>query len=307
MSKIGIIDIGSNTFNLLISCTDKKKKIFSKEKYVGIREGTKKNIIQDITISKSICVIKEFKKICKKLNCEKIYVVATASLRNALNKKKFTEKCKKETGLTINIISGNKEAQLIFDGIINNIKNLDNFVIIDIGGASTEFIITENRLPTFKKSFPFGSQLLIQKFNPSNPIKKEEIKEITIFFKKELKSLIELLKEKKITNLLGTSGSFDCITKIQSQNKHKKLYEELNIKYYQKKTSPVILKSTINQRKKIPGLLKMRAENIIITIILINFFIDQGIHNIYTTEFSLKDGVFSNILNKITTWQESLL
>ncbi len=307
MSKIGIIDIGSNTFNLLISCTDKKKKIFSKEKYVGIREGTKKNIIQDITISKSICVITEFKKICKKLNCEKIYVVATASLRNALNKKKFTEKCKKETGLTINIISGNKEAQLIFDGIINNIKNLDNFIIIDIGGASTEFIITENRLPIFKKSFPFGSQLLIQKFKPSNPIKKKEIKEITTFFKKELKSLIELLKEKKITNLLGTSGSFNCITKIQSQNKHKKLYKELNFKYYQNKTSPVILKSTINQRKKIPGLLKMRAENIIITIILINFFIDQGIHNIYTTEFSLKDGVFSNILNKITTWQESLL
>ena len=51
----------------------------------------------------------------------------------------------------------------------------------------------------------------------------------------------------------------------------------------------------------------MRAENIIITIILINFLLDEGIQNIYTTEFSLKDGVFSNILNKITTWQESLL
>ncbi len=307
MSKIGIIYIGSNTFNLLISCTQKKKHIYSKETYVGIRKGTKKNIIQENTISKSILVIKEFKKICQDLNCKKIYIIATASLRNALNKNQFLEHCKKETGLIINIISGNEEAKLIFDGIINNIHDLDNFVIIDIGGASTEFIITKNRLPFFKKSFPFGSQLLIQKFNPHNPIKKIEIEKIQLFFKKELQYLITLLKDQKIKNLIGTSGSFNCITNIQSQNKKKQVYKKLNIEHYQKTISTKILNSTINKREKIPGLLKMRAENIIITIILINFLLDEGIENIYTTEFSLKDGVFSNILNKITTWQESLL
>ena len=89
--------------------------------------------------------------------------------------------------------------------------------------------------------------------------------------------------------------------------KKNKVYEKLNIEHYQKTISPKILNSTINKRKKIPGLLKMRAENIIITIILINFLLDEGIQNIYTTEFSLKDGIFSNILNKIITWQESLL
>jgi len=307
MSKIGIIDIGSNTFNLLVSCTKEKKHIHSKEIYVGIRKGTKKNIIQKNTISKSILVIKELKKLCQDLNCKKIYIIATASLRNALNKNQFIEKCKKETGLIINIISGDEEAKLIFDGIINNINDLENFVIIDMGGASTEFIITKNKLPFFKKSFPFGSQLLIQKFSPHNPIKKIEIRKIQAFFKKELKNLLIFLKDQKIRILLGTSGSFNCITNIQSQKKKNKLYEKINVEYYQKNISTKILNSTINEREKIPGLLKMRAENIIITIILINFLLDEGIQNIYTTELSLKDGVFSNILNKIITWQESLL
>lgn len=307
MSKIGIIDIGSNTFNLLVSCTNKKKKIYSKEKYVGIRKGTKKNIIQDDTISKSVLVIKEFKKKCQDLNCKKIYIIATASLRNALNKKEFIEKCKNKTGLIINIISGDEEAKLIFDGIINNINDLGKSLIVDIGGASTEFIIANNKVPVFKKSFPFGSQLLIQKFNPSDPLKEEEQKKIKLFFKKELKSLIILLKKKNIKNLLGTSGSFNCIAKIQSNKKNDKLYQSIKIEYFQKTLSPKILNCTINERKKISGLLKMRAENIIITIILINFLIDEGIQNIYTTEFSLKDGVFSNILNKAITWQESLL
>ena len=70
MSRIGIIDIGSNTFNLLVSCTKKQEKIYYKEKHVGIRKGTEKNVIQKHTISKSIFVIKKFKKICDDLNCE---------------------------------------------------------------------------------------------------------------------------------------------------------------------------------------------------------------------------------------------
>jgi len=307
MSKIGIIDIGSNTFNLLVSCTNKKEKIYSKEKYVGIRKGTKKNIIQEDTISESVRVIKKFKKKCQDLNCKKIYIIATASLRNALNKKEFIEKCKNKTGLIINIISGDEEAKLIFDGIINNINDLGKLLIVDIGGASTEFIIANNKVPVFKKSLPFGSQLLIQKFNPSDPIKEEEESKIKLFFKKELKSLIILLKKKNIKNLLGTSGSFNCIAKIQSNKENNKLYQSIKTEYFQKTLSPKILNSTINERKKISDLLKMRAENIIITIILINFLIDEGIQNIYTTEFSLKDGVFSNILNKVITWQESLL
>ena len=51
----------------------------------------------------------------------------------------------------------------------------------------------------------------------------------------------------------------------------------------------------------------MRAENIIITIILINFLLDEGIKNVYTSKFSLNDGIFSNILNNTISWQESLL
>ena len=57
MSKIGIIDIGSNTFNLLVSCTKSKENIYSKEIHVGIRKGTKQNIIQKKTIKESMISI----------------------------------------------------------------------------------------------------------------------------------------------------------------------------------------------------------------------------------------------------------
>jgi len=307
MSKIGIIDIGSNTFNLLVSCTKSKESIYSKEIHVGIRKGTKQNIIQKKTIKESIVTIQKFKKTCKKFNCKKIHIVATASLRNAINKNEFIETCKKETNLIVNVISGDMEAELIFNAILNNIKDFDDFVIVDIGGASTEFIITKNKKSVFKKSFNFGSQLLIEKFNPSDPIKEEEEEDIKRFLKEQLKDLTSSLKKYKIKNLIGTSGSFNCITKIQLKKNYSTEYQILNIDHYKETISPEILNSTINQREKIPGLLKMRAENIIITIILINFLLNQGVKNIYTTKFSLKNGVFSNILNNIIPWQESLL
>ncbi len=307
MSNIGVIDIGSNTFNLLVSSVKVKKTIFSKETFVGIRKGTFDNIIQEKAIAKSILVLNKYKKICSNLKCTKIYVIATASLRNALNKNEFIKRCKKKTGLFINIVSGHEEAKLIFDGISNNITDLNNYMIVDIGGASTEFIIVKNKLHVYKKSYPFGSQLLIQKFNPSDPIKKKEIQTIELFFNDKLKDLTKLLKKEKVKNLMGSSGSFNCVFKIQSKKKKKSIYNFVNSDKYQNFTSPKILNSSINERENIPGLLKMRAENIIITIILINFLLNEGIENIYTTEFSLKDGVFFNILNNTTTWQESLL
>ena len=307
MSKVGIIDIGSNTFNLLISCLITKKSIFRCENFVGIRKGTINGLIQEKTISNSIKLIKKYKNKCKKQGCEKIYLVATASLRKVKNNLEFLERCKKETGLIINIISGLEEANLIFHGISNNVHNLNNYLIVDIGGASTEFVVCKYNKAIYKKSFSFGSQLLLQKFKPTSPINNKELLKIKSFFKKKLKNLTSVVKKNKILNLIGSSGSINCLAKIQSLSTKVEKLNSLNIKQFTQITSPEILKSTIEERKKIPGLEKMRAENIIITIILINFLIDEGIKNVYTSKFSLNDGIFSNILNNTISWQESLL
>ena len=128
----------------------------------------------------------------------KIYVIATASLRNAINKEKFIKECKKHTELLISVISGETEANLIYEGVSNNIKKIKNFVIVDIGGASTEFIVVKNKKAVFKKSYPFGSQSLVQKFKPSDPIIEEEIEIIKTYFKNNLTDLIQSLRKYKV-------------------------------------------------------------------------------------------------------------
>ena len=106
---------------------------------------------------------------------------------------------------------------------------------------------------------------------------------------------------------MGSSGSFNCITNIELKEKSDNNYHKLNIENYKNTIAPSILNSTVYERKKIAGLAKMRAENIIITIILINFLMDNKIKNIYTTKLSLNEGVLSNILKKLIPWQKSLL
>ena len=307
MSKIGIIDIGSNTFNLLVFCTKQKEKLYNTEIFVGIRKGTKKKIINKNTVLKSISTLNDFKNICKKFECQKIYVIATASLRNAINKEKFIKECKKHTDLLISVISGETEANLIYEGVSNNIKKIKNFVIVDIGGASTEFIVVKNKKAVFKKSYSFGSQSLVQKFKPSDPIIEKEIEIIKTYFKNNLTDLIQSLRKHKVKNILGSSGSFNCISNIQNNNSNTKSYQSIDTNFYKKNISEKILKSTIIDREKIKGLSKMRSENIIITIILINFLFENQIKKIYTTESSLKEGVLLNIFKKNKKWQESLL
>merc|ERR1711871_413923 len=130
-----------------------------------------------------------------------------------------------------------------YEGITNNIKKIKNFVIIDIGGASTEFIVVKNKKAVFKKSYSFGSQSMIQKFKPSDPINKKEIQIIKTYFKKKLIDLVESLKEHGAQNILGSSGSFNCISNIQNNNSTTKSYQRIDANFYKKNISEKILKS----------------------------------------------------------------
>ena len=121
---------------------------------------------------------------------------------------------------------------------------------------------------------------MVQKFKPSDPIIEEEIEIIKTYFKNNLTDLIQSLRKHKVKNILGSSGSFNCISNIQNNNSTTKSYQSIDTNFY-KNISEKILKSTIIDREKIKGLSKMRSENIIITIILINFLFENQIKNLH--------------------------
>lgn len=174
---------------------------------------------------------------------------------------------------------------------------------MDIGGGSTEFIIATQKEILWKKSFQLGVSRLLEMFNPSDPISKENVLELTAYLRTELQPLFAALKKYPCIQLVGSSGSFDTLAEITSLHFFSKplqsdtkeyLFAENDFNFlYQ-----LLLPTTLQQRLKIPGMLPMRADMMVVGIILINEVLKQSnIQKVKMSAYSLKEGVLASILD----------
>ena len=142
-----ILDLGSNTFNLLIAKNDKIcSHIENKKISVKLLKNNIDNSIDKSAQERGIDALSKHIKTIKKHNIKEAYAFATSAIRSSSNKQEYINKIKQQTGLIINVINGEKEAELIAIGVRSNLNLEKNkHLLMDIGGGSTEFIITNNK------------------------------------------------------------------------------------------------------------------------------------------------------------------
>lgn len=308
MEKYAIIDLGTNTFNLLIAekVNSKQFKIVYSEKIpVKLGEGgINKGTIEPIPFERGINALNIYKKKIIEFEIETVAAFATSAIRSAHNGKIFVAKALEETGINIQIINGNREAELIYKGVKLAVNFTDEHALImDIGGGSTEFILTSQQGIVWKKSFDLGAARLLDKFKPSEPITKEEINNLKTHLFNHLEELWQITKLHKTTCLIGSSGSFDSFTEMVCA-KHKQkinLKETKNFKLEITEFEDLyskILKSTREERMQIPGLVEMRVDMIVISSILTKLVLDElYLNKIIVSTYSLKEGVLAELLN----------
>ncbi len=306
--RIGIIDIGTNTFNLLVASINESgmvKFIHSTKLSVRLGEGCyNNNILKDAAIERGLLAIKSHIRTAKDFNATHMIAFGTSAVRNAENKSKFINLVKDNFNLDINVIDGNKEAELIYEGVKSGLdlgKNLS--LIIDIGGGSTEFIISNQEKIYWKQSIEIGAARLLEKFKPSDPIKNEEKIKIENYLEKELNELFKNLENYSIDTLIGSSGSFDTFAEMIAHKFYNpnilngKFEYNFNMEDY-RITHDQLVKSTLEERLNTKGLIEMRADMIVIASILVNLVINKlGIKNMRLSTFSLKEGVIAEIKN----------
>ncbi len=297
-----IIDLGTNTFNLLIievGIAKPYKIVFHDKASVKLgQDCIDKNLLSDVAIERALNGLKHHLSSIKKYNVTSIRAVATSAIRSAHNKTFFLQKVKDELGLEIEIISGDTEAELIYHGVKQAVdlgegKNL----IMDIGGGSTEFIIADKSTIFWKHSFNLGISRLIEKFKPKNPILQEEIIAIENYLLDELKPLFEASQKFKFTTLIGSSGSFDTLADMilyRSTSNFLPLeattYNFDLAKYYDLHVE--LLQSTYEQRLAMKGMLNMRADMIVVGSIFVHLVLNKlRLSEMKLSTYALKEGL----------------
>ena len=308
--KVAVIDIGTNTFNLLVAHKPNRRLIplaIHKEFVFLGKGGINNNTIQDDAILRGLQTIKKFKKIADDLGATKIIAIATSAVRNAKNGNDFARKVKSLTGIDVKIINGNQEAEYIYNGAREATNLGDNPVLImDVGGGSTEFIICDRYQVYWKKSIEVGAARLFEQFHKSDPILQEEIENIEAHLERKLNQVIEKALDFEVETLIGSSGAFTSIAKMIAHNlnepeklKHSTEYEFDLVEFENIRENIVHL--NLEERVKIPGLIKERAPMIIVGMMLVKFILQKlNIQQFKLARYALKEGVASEFLNCIT-------
>lgn len=296
--KIAVIDLGTNTCNLLIA--DYTKQDFricyqGKEVVKLGKGGIDKNLLTEDGLQRAIQAIKNHQERIIKFTSIETVVIATSAIRDAVNKDWFAQQIKEATGFNLTIISGDQEAELIFHGVrLAFYQIADHSLILDIGGGSNEFILTLNNEPVWKQSFPIGMARVIEQIPASDPINPEEIKAIIEWFDEKLEPLWERMRNIQIPQLIGCSGAFDTIADLIDETDPGtkiRISQEIAINNFDNIYNRLI-SSTTAERIGMKGMESIRVEMIVPSVLFIKLVIDRlKIPAIFQTDFALREGV----------------
>ncbi|MBC8535879.1 phosphatase [Feifania hominis] len=154
----GIIDVGSNTIRLSIyRCENGTfKLLLGKKVMAGLAGYVQEGVLTRRGIRKAVAVLQSYRELLDNFDIRTVRVFATASLRNVANSAETLEEIERETGFSVDLISGTEEAALDFVGAAHTLDITDG-VMVDIGGGSTEIVIYENARQIKALSMPIGS------------------------------------------------------------------------------------------------------------------------------------------------------
>jgi exopolyphosphatase/guanosine-5'-triphosphate,3'-diphosphate pyrophosphatase len=307
-SKIAIIDMGTNTFHLLIAEADERGyHIVSRDRLAvkigmgGINEG----IITEEGLHRALLAMQSFKNTMEQSGITKVFAFGTSALRNARNGEEVVKKIKALTDIDVNIISGDKEAEYIYMGVKAALHmEREKSLIIDIGGGSVEFIIGDNDHIFWKQSLEIGAQRLLEKFHKSDPITPDEIEALNIYFEKALVPVFDALKIHQPEILIGSSGTFDTLSDIfcitHDINKSAEEIETpLSIPGFYEIYQELIHK-TRAERMNMPGMIEMRVDMIVVACCLIRYLLEHhAFKRIRVSTYSLKEGVFASMISEM--------
>ena len=307
--RLALIDMGTNTFHVLIveiSTTPGEKPLVLLRTKAGVRlgeGGISQGIIAPEAYARALHTLAGFKEEMELHEVTEVRATATSAMRVTKNGSELVRDIFEQTGIQVNVIPGEREAELICEGVRQAVNlGAEAQLVMDIGGGSVEFIIASQTTIFWKQSFEIGAQRLLDQFfpDPSGVFPAEAVEAEQRYFSTVLEPLIEAVRRYRPASLIGASGSFDSLADMQIGRVRSESelppYTELAVESFQSSYRH-LLSGNHEQRKALPGILPMRANMLVVAAVLIDFVLGiTEITRIRTSAYALKEGVLAEML-----------
>ena len=296
--RVAIIDLGSNSIRMnVIDIRDNNAVVLENiRRIVRLSEGMgEEKLIRQNAVDRTLAVLKDFKKIIDDMAVDEVRAIATAALRSAKNSELFTVPAS-EIGIDFEIISGEREAYYDYMGVVNTLP-VDDCMIVDIGGASTELIYVKDGKNTEMVSIPMAAVNITEKYFSGTVADDKELDFAVEQFADRLRE-VEWLKNVSNVNIVGIGGTIRALAKMQNiadEEVHGfTMSKELTFdKIYE------LVKMPIEARASVDGIGNGRADIIlggVVPLLAIMDYINSP--KLISCVSSLREGVMYDILKK---------
>ena len=263
MRTLAAIDIGTNTIKLLVANVedDGALEVLSREKAM-VRLGSetlRTGKLSAEAIEAGASTIEHLVKLAESSGAQVVRAVATCAVRESSNAEEFVAAVAKRTGVRVEVISGEEEARLINLGLRSEFPpTQDPLFVVDIGGGSTELVISDGSRVLFTESVPVGVVRLADRFSRADPPSDRDRKAM----KKEIRSVarraVEAVRKKGFKTCVGSSGTIQSLSLVHeaailgrdpSPTGHRTLTRK-----GLKKVNRLLGRTTEKEKLRVPGL-----------------------------------------------------
>jgi len=265
--RVASIDIGTNTILLLIAEAGQGEinPLFEMETVVRLGEGVHKNgILSKEAMERGLRTLSEYLERCQAMKVQDVFAAGTSALREAKNSKVFLKLAKEKLDLSIEVISGEEEAQLSFFAVAKDLQEREkSILVVDVGGGSTEFILGRGDQINQWISLPLGSVRFTEEFLHSDPVQQEEWNRM----ERQIRdSLVDIPYSREQLTMVAVGGTATTLASVEQGLEDfiaEKIHHFVLEKEALRNQLSLFRSKTFDERKKIPGLPMARADVIL--------------------------------------------
>ena len=300
--NIAAIDVGSNSIKLLVARRDAADpghwaEILREKEMVRLGQETLvSGSLSEEAMADGIDCLVRYVALARAAGASAITAVATCAVREAANGDDFVKRVRRETGVRLNVISGEEEARLITRAVRSELPpSCDPLLVLDIGGGSTEVVIAKGDRILLAESLDLGAVRLTELFVSSEPLSSKDERLLRRAIRSRLARLRKRVRKAKIKTAAGTSGTILAVAAIAGElggrspagTGHRALARKDATRI-----AGLLAKATVRQKLRIPGLEADRRDIAVAGAILLEELLRAfDVETLLVSERSLRDAL----------------
>lgn len=308
--RLAAIDLGTNSFHLLVAEVDPDGRVTTVEKaraqvMLG-QGGIGRHHIADPAFQRGVEAMRTFAQLANRLGARDVHTAATSAVREADNGDAFCRAVQEATGVHVRVIPGQEEARLVWLGARGELDLRSGpAALCDLGGGSTEIVVGDVDGPLHTLSFPLGHIRLAEGFPaPSGGVLSGDARRA---MKKHVRTvlgpLVTRVPKGLVQQLVGTSGTSRCLARIATLRRGEQLppHEQGLVLHRAELEALLDLFETLTPKQlvELPGMDEKRADTLAAGGVLLREVMKAlGVPLLTTSERSLRDGLVVDWIEK---------